>query len=1053
MKNILKKVILLVLITNMTNCSKEETDHEITEVNPNSIVVYDKISEGGIDVFVEIPAGKTKDDFILIDNKGRNLEINATGKSIIEKNTIVTLVNKETNKPIYIAYFVKENTSAKTTTASKSEKKNENKTTSNTCESILKIGVVSTTKFILASILQPISVFQFGNSENDAFSEVYDTTLLCDVFTEAQTLEIENIVKTLTEEGKDLGEVVLSSLLKNIVQPITGGLFSDCWEILVSSISDRKVKFEAHPYEDYQVSLLSYNKDNRDFPSVLQEFTNAMPNGVIIKDATYIESTDKWNIKLDVYNSLPIPFGIRLGKRDTSTLPVTVNNETNYIIKSNGLSTIEQIKNGAGCQGFVNNIHDTYYTLSSEGVAIRSSDFDKIEVELEFNPTNNYIIFEGPNENIRVKAFHALESLSHVLDAALNLQSSKKELKKNKKAEMYFEIIELVLKNQDAKNLLTSTNTNYKEVLKVVGQVLKKYIEDSLEDGIDTVFNQLRDEKVSTVSTVKIIEKILDVVDLINYGDAWTKIDSYTTLAVDYQLYIPEKEAIPILYTGNITNITHNSAESGCVITNDGRAIIAKKGICWSTEENPTIENTKLENEDDVTSFRTLLTDLIPNTTYYVRAFATNHIGTGYGEQKEFKTDLDPDALSIVSITPTTAVFGEETTFTVNGTSIPEGLWYEAEDIEQLREFNGGKHTERIIKGTPINSIGVKKGVVKRDKNDTKILFEFEITVTSNQNVTTPTLLTPNNGAINIPNNSPSQLSWSESKWVDTSNTETISYDLYFGTNSNPPKHQFIPTGYTSPNSLNTQPNTTYYWKVVARDGQNNELASSEIWSFTTKANGGIYDGDLTINSQNDINEFNYSEVTGYLKIGVGAGSSTDIANLNGLNNLTSVGGDMVIGTGFDYGNDLLTSLIGLENLQSVGGNLVIANNDILTSLNGLNALTTTRGLIIRGNESLNSISDLINLTSVYGDLIIWLNDSLTTLNGLENITILENDIYIGTDSSNNSAPNNSLTNFCSISQLITNGQVTNSEYFVSHNNYNPSYTDIQNIGSGGCKQ
>ncbi|MCK9423664.1 MAG: T9SS type A sorting domain-containing protein [Bacteroidales bacterium] len=116
-----------------------------------------------------------------------------------------------------------------------------------------------------------------------------------------------------------------------------------------------------------------------------------------------------------------------------------------------------------------------------------------------------------------------------------------------------------------------------------------------------------------------------------------------------------------------------------------------------------------------------------------------------------------------------------------------------------------------------------------------------------------------------------------------------------------------------------------------------------------------------------------------------------DIANLNGLNAITSIGGnlDMTIGS------DLLTSLSGLDNLNSVGGSLTIANTYGLTNLSGLNSLTAVGGNLIigyhdnyfiHGNFALTSLTGLSSLTSIGGILNIEANEHLTSLSGIDNI-------------------------------------------------------------------
>lgn len=96
---------------------------------------------------------------------------------------------------------------------------------------------------------------------------------------------------------------------------------------------------------------------------------------------------------------------------------------------------------------------------------------------------------------------------------------------------------------------------------------------------------------------------------------------------------------IPSLSTSPVTYITSKSAVSGGSIFSTGGHPIIKKGLVWSTTTGPTISlTTKTENEDATTNFTSNLTDLTLGTKYYLRAFASNSIGTGYGDELEFTT-------------------------------------------------------------------------------------------------------------------------------------------------------------------------------------------------------------------------------------------------------------------------------------------------------------------------------------------------------------------------------------------------------------------------------
>jgi len=96
-------------------------------------------------------------------------------------------------------------------------------------------------------------------------------------------------------------------------------------------------------------------------------------------------------------------------------------------------------------------------------------------------------------------------------------------------------------------------------------------------------------------------------------------------------------KSAPVLSTDTLSAITATSAISGGTITSDGGVTITAVGVCWAPTQNPTIANNK--TRDDIsTGFFSYLTNLMPNTTYYVRAYATNSLGTSYGTQISFTT-------------------------------------------------------------------------------------------------------------------------------------------------------------------------------------------------------------------------------------------------------------------------------------------------------------------------------------------------------------------------------------------------------------------------------
>jgi uncharacterized protein (TIGR02145 family) len=122
-----------------------------------------------------------------------------------------------------------------------------------------------------------------------------------------------------------------------------------------------------------------------------------------------------------------------------------------------------------------------------------------------------------------------------------------------------------------------------------------------------------------------------------------------------------KKDKVPSLTTSDVTNITLSTANCGGAITSEGSATVTSRGVCWSTSENPATINNKTSDGAGMGSFTSILTQLTLNTKYYVRSYATNSAGTGYGNQVSFTTSqVSVPVLTTYSgdIQPTTAFSG-----------------------------------------------------------------------------------------------------------------------------------------------------------------------------------------------------------------------------------------------------------------------------------------------------------------------------------------------------------------------------------------------------------
>lgn len=102
-------------------------------------------------------------------------------------------------------------------------------------------------------------------------------------------------------------------------------------------------------------------------------------------------------------------------------------------------------------------------------------------------------------------------------------------------------------------------------------------------------------------------------------------------------LYVVGPE-LPTVITGAISDITATTAQGGGEVTASGKSTVVRRGLCWSKLQYPTLSNAYSVDGSGEGTFTSSMENLEVGTTYYVRAYATNGVGTAYGEQQTFTT-------------------------------------------------------------------------------------------------------------------------------------------------------------------------------------------------------------------------------------------------------------------------------------------------------------------------------------------------------------------------------------------------------------------------------
>lgn len=125
--------------------------------------------------------------------------------------------------------------------------------------------------------------------------------------------------------------------------------------------------------------------------------------------------------------------------------------------------------------------------------------------------------------------------------------------------------------------------------------------------------------------------------------------------------------SVPTVVTSAITTFNNIFASCNGNVTDDGGSTVSQRGVVYSTSSNPTTADLNVISGSGTGAFTCDLFSLTPRTTYYVRAYAINNDGVGYGNEQVFTTNGIPD------VSTTSFLLNSETDVTVRGEVSNEG--------------------------------------------------------------------------------------------------------------------------------------------------------------------------------------------------------------------------------------------------------------------------------------------------------------------------------------------------------------------------------------------
>ena len=315
-----------------------------------------------------------------------------------------------------------------------------------------------------------------------------------------------------------------------------------------------------------------------------------------------------------------------------------------------------------------------------------------------------------------------------------------------------------------------------------------------------------------------------------------------------------QSDQLPTVTTEEVSNITRTSVQANGNVTSDGGTEVTRRGVCWSTAHEPSVGDDHADNGTGTGFYTVDITDLTPNTTYYVRAYAENVSGLSYGEEVEFTTaeDISSPTVTTGAVEGTTAhgevtndggapvtergiCWGTEHSPSIEGNHATSGTGTGNFSVE-LTGLTPG--TTYYVRAYAKNSVGTSYG------NEVSLSTTANMPTVTTDEVSNITQTTAQCGG-NVTDDGGATVTERGICWGTSHNPTTASSHAHSGTGMG---------GYAV-NMTGLTANTTYYVRAYATNSEGTSYGN-EV-SFKTLSGGGnvptgAINGLFTINANGD---------------------------------------------------------------------------------------------------------------------------------------------------------------------------------------------------------